>query len=271
MCNSVADCAHLLRKERKPMKYDLQKASMLKRISAWLLDMILLLVLASGFGLCLSVILDYNQHSDALFACYDRYETQYGVDFDITAEEYEKLSQEDRDRFDEASKALMNDSEAAQAYSLVVSMSLVIVSISILLGYLVLEFIIPLWLKNGQTVGKKVFGIALMRADGVRLTPFMLFVRTVLGKYTIETMIPVLAISMLLLGTMGAVSLTVLAVILVAEIVLMIRSRTNATIHDYMSATVAVDMASQMIFDSPEALMAYNRQVHAEEVRKQIY
>ena len=71
--------------------------------------------------------------------------------------------------------------------------------------------------------------------------------------------------------TVRKIGILLLAVILVAEIVLMIRSRTNATIHDYMSATVAVDMASQMIFDSPEALMAYNRQVHAEEVRKQIY
>lgn len=253
------------------MMKDLQKASMLKRISAWLLDLIVLLVLASGFGLVLSEILDYDDHSNALFGYYEQYEKEYGVDFDATAEDLSKMTEEERARYDAASKALLSDKGATDAYSMVISLSLLIVSISILLAYLVAEFAIPLMLKNGQTLGKKVFGIALMRADGIRLTPFMLFIRTVLGKYTIETMIPVMAVSMILLGTMGGVALGALLVILVAEIVLMIRSGTNSTIHDYMSATVAVDMASQMIFDSPEALMAYTQQIHAEKVKKQSY
>jgi len=74
-----------------------------------------------------------------------------------------------------------------------------------------------------------------------------------------------------LLGTMGGMALAALLVIAVAEIVIMIRSKTNATIHDYMSATVAVDISSQMIFDSPEALMTYRQQAHAEQVKKQTY
>ena len=38
------------------MIYDLQKASLLKRASAFLLDIILLIVLATGVGLLVSVI-----------------------------------------------------------------------------------------------------------------------------------------------------------------------------------------------------------------------
>lgn len=253
------------------MIYDLQKASMLKRVSAWLLDAILLLVLACGFGLVLSAVLDYNHYSDELFGYYDRYEAQYGISFEATAEEIEKMTDQERANYDAATEALLSDQGAAQAYSMVVSLSLTILSISVLLAFLGLEFAVPLLFKNGQTIGKKVFGIALMRADGVRLTPFMLFIRTVLGKYTIETMIPLLALFMLLLGTMGGMAMAALLVIAVAEIVIMIRSKTNATIHDYMSATVAVDISSQMIFDSPEALMAYRQQAHAEQVKKQTY
>lgn len=253
------------------MIYDLQKASLLKRASAWLLDVILLVVLACGFGMVMSSVLDYDAQSETLFGYYEKYEKQYGVDFDATAEELEKMTQEQKDRFNAASEALLKDPEVLQAYNMVVSMSLVILSASVLLSYLCMEFAVPLLLKNGQTIGKKIFGIALMRADGVRLTPFMLFVRTVLGKYTIETMIPLMAMAMLLLGTMGGVALTVLLVLVVCEVVLMIRSKTNSTIHDYMSATVAVDLSSQMIFDTPEDLMAYRKQVHAEHVKKETY
>lgn len=253
------------------MIYDLQKASLLKRASAWLLDMILLMILACGVGMLLSAALDYDSHSNTLFGYYEQYEKQYGVDFDITVEELEKLPQAEQDQFNAASDALLKDPAVIQAYNMVVSLSLVILSLSILLAYLGLEFFVPLWLKNGQTIGKKIFGIALMRADGVRLTPFMLFVRTLLGKYTIETMIPLMAVAMLLLGTMGGVALTVLFVLALCEVVLPIRSKTNSFIHDYMSATVAVDLSSQMIFDSPEALMAYRQQIHAEQVKKQTY
>ena len=38
------------------MIYDVQKASMLKRISAWLLDIILLLVLTVGLGALISLV-----------------------------------------------------------------------------------------------------------------------------------------------------------------------------------------------------------------------
>lgn len=253
------------------MIFDLQKASLLKRVSAWLLDVILLAVLACGFGMVMSAALDYDSHSDTLFGYYEQYEKQYGVDFEIAADELEKLTQEEQENFDAASNALLKDPAVLQAYNMVVSLSLVILSCSVLLAYLGLEFVVPLLLKNGQTIGKKIFGIALIRADGVRLTPFMLFVRTVLGKYTIETMIPLMAVAMLLLGTMGGVALTVLLVIALCEVVLLIRSKTNSFIHDYMAATVAVDMASQMIFDSPEALMEYKKKVHAENVKKETY
>ena len=56
---------------------------------------------------------------------------------------------------------------------------------------------VPLKLGNGQTIGKKVFGIGVMRVDGVQLTTIQLFIRTILGKFTLETMIPVYIVLMI--------------------------------------------------------------------------
>lgn len=249
------------------MIYDLQKASLLKRGSALLLDLILLAVLATGFGLLLSSILDFDHYTESLQVCYEKYEKEYDIDF----EDYTDLTPEEQERYNAADEALQKDIEAIKTYNMVVNLSLVIVSCSILLSYLALEFAVPLLFGNGQTVGKKVFGVALMRVDGVKLTTFALFVRTVLGKYTIGTMIPVLIVMMMLLGLIGIIGPLILLFLLVLQIVLMVTSKTNSTIQDYMAATVAVDLSSQMIFKTPEDLMAYKKQVHEEKVRQQGY
>jgi uncharacterized RDD family membrane protein YckC len=250
---------------------DLQKASLMKRASAWLLDLILLATLACGFGLVLSSLLGYDAYIDTMSACYEKYEQQYGVDFDITAEDFEKLPLEKQELYRQAEESLNADVEAARAYNMIINLSLVIVSVSVLLSYLSLEFLVPLIFGNGQTVGKKVFGIALMRIDGVKLSTLSLFVRTVLGKYTVETMIPLLILMMMLLGTIGVVGPLVIFVLLVAQIAMLLITKTHSAIHDQMAATVAVDMSSQRIFETPEALMAYKKELHAQHVKDQTY
>ena len=249
------------------MIYDLQKASVLKRAAAWLLDIILLVVLACGIGMILSAALNYDQHSQALEACYERYEKEFGIDFDV----YADLTEEEQARFEAANAALQKDTQALKAYNMVVNLSLTIVSLSILLSYLALEFAVPLLFGNGQTMGKKVFGIGLIRVDGVKISTFALFVRTVLGKYTVETMIPVLMAMMIFIGTIGILGPAIVLGLLILQVALIITSPTNSALHDHMAATVAVDLASQMIFATAEDLVEYKKQVHAEQVKNQPY
>ena len=106
-----------------------------------------------------------------------------------------------------------------------------------------------------------------MRIDGVKISPVILFVRTILGKYAVETMIPVFAlISIFVLGTATIVTLALLFVLLVAQIALLIFTKENALLHDILAGTVTVDFASQMIFDTPEDLLEYKKKLHAESV-----
>ena len=250
------------------MIYDIQKASLLKRASAFLLDIILLVVLACGFGVTVSNITNFDSHFKTLDDIRVRYETEYGVSFDDMSGE---LTEEEKAVYDAIDKALQEDQEYIRCFNMIISLSMVIVSMGLLLSYLTLEFVVPLILKNGQTLGKKVFGIALMRSDGVKVSAFALFVRALLGKYTLETMIPVLILIMMFMGTIGIVGPLVLLGILVIEIVLMIKSKTNSTIHDYLAVTVAVDLSSQMIFETPEDMLEYKKQVQAEMANKAPY
>ena len=226
--------------------FDLQKASMLKRASAWLLDVILLSVLATGFALLLSAAFGYDNYNDNLQRYYTEYEQLYGIDFNISDDAYAKLN---------------DDADVSRAFSNIIQLSLAIMSLSVLLAYMALEFAIPvLWLKNGQTIGKKIFGLAVMRTDSVRVKPIAMLIRTLLGKYTIETMAPLLIIFLILFGSLGTVGLIMLAALALLQIVLIAATHTNSAIHDILAQTVVVDMESQMIFDSAREREARRRE-----------
>ncbi len=253
------------------MKNDLQKANMLKRVSAGTFDIILLVCLVMMIAVGLSALLHYDNYLARMDAAYEQYGKMYGVDVSISWEDYEKLPEEMKELYDQTLTAINQDQEIMRNYSMVVNLTLVIATISILLGYVLLELLIPLYFGNGQTVGKKIFGIALMRTDGVKVTPFMMFVRTVLGKYTLETMIPVLIIVMLLFQMVGMMGTMILGLILLLQAVLVAVTRTNSMLHDLLACTVAVDMASQMMFDSPEDRIEYLKKQSAEAANRAAY
>ena len=246
--------------------YDLQKADMWKRISAWLFDFIIIGIVIIGVALGLSFAFKYDAHYNRLNACYDKYEQEYGIDFDISDEDYNKLSETEKQKYLEAGEKMQNDEEIRARYNIVVNLVLTITTFSIMLGFVIVEFIVPLLFGNGQTLGKKIFGIGVMRTDGVKVTPLQMFVRAIMGKCTVETLVPVFVVIMIILRVTGVVGLAILAAIILSEIVLLIATKERTPIHDIMSGTVTVDIASQMIFNSPEELLAYKQRIHAEMV-----
>ena len=257
--------------ERNRM-YDLQRASLLKRFSAFLLDIILLVMLAVAmFGL-LGWILGYNGYAKEIDATYDKYYAEYGISADISEEEYDALPDEEKQKYLDASKALEEDAEFGKLYYTFTNLTLVITTFSILLAYVILELVVPIILKNGQTVGKKIFAIGVMDINGVRIKPIALFVRTILGKYTIETMIPVmLLMRVIIFGSGGPLSLIVIAALILMQIIFMATTRTHLSIHDLLSSTVTVDLPSQMIFDSVEELNEYKKRLAAEKAANSEY
>lgn len=236
---------------------ELQKANMWKRISAYLLDLILLSMLAVGLAWVLSLLLGYDGQVARLEAVYDRYEAQYGEIFELSAQEIAEMDETARAEYDAAIAAFSADTEASYLYSMLINLTLIMITFGILLSYLLLELLVPLLLGNGQTAGKKVFGIGVMRADGVKISPLLLFVRTVLGKYTVETMIPVMMVLMIFFGTAGIGGTAVILLLGTVQLVLIAVKSGRTPIHDLLAQTVTVDLASQRIFESAEAKAAY--------------
>ena len=253
------------------MDLDVQRASLWKRIAAWVFDSILVIVLAVGIGVVLSAAFGYDGYSARLDEIYTKYESQYGVVFAVTPEEYASMTPEEIENYNTAYDALVKDEETVYVYNMVMNLSLVITTLGILLAVFALDFIVPLLFGNGQTLGKKIFGICLMRSDCVKINTMQLFVRTILGKFTIETMIPVYIAIMIFWGAMGSTGTLILAGFILIQVLLPLLTRNRSAIHDMLAGTAAVDFSSQRIFATVEDLIAYKKKAAAEQSARQAY
>jgi len=253
------------------MMIDLQKANFGKRIIAAIFDFIFLSLLVVGFATLLSAAFGYDSHMNTVNEAYEKYETEYNVEFNLTQEKYEELSDEQRENYDAAYKALNQDEKVVYSDNMLINLTLLIATLSILIGVLIVEFAMPLILGNGQTAGKKIFGIGLMHVEGIKVSNLQLFARAILGKFAIEIMIPLSVIMMIFFNLIGFMGGIIFIVILAVEVICLITSRTNSLLHDVMSGTVAVDIASQRIFENREELIEYTKKIHAERAEKSAY
>ncbi len=269
------------------MIYDLQKASLTKRLSAFLFDFIIMAMLVIGCALVIVRIVDYDSYLLKLENRVTSIQDSHGIneleekyknseDVRVVFSEYQYMLEEERAALPEDAKAafdacieeMRNDTEMAKINAMIMNLSLLIPSFSFLISYLILEFAIPMFLQNGQTLGKKIFALGVMRTDCVKISPMILFVRTVLGKYTIGTMVPILMLLSLLFGVPPLMPMAVILLVLLLQVVLFITTKTNSFIHDSLASTVVVDFQSQMIFDSIEAKNEYILRLHAEDAEK---
>lgn len=281
---------------------DLQKATFSKRISAYLFDIILLFIAIVGIGCIISAVVGYDGELNTLENMYQEYADKYGIDMEkyetlsgkygkyatdkgeegivleITESELSNMTATEKAEFEEfealfelvkkANAEIEVDGEVAGQYSKIITLTLLIITLGTFLSYLVLEFAVPLFIGNGQTLGKKIFGVALMRADGVKITTMQLFVRTILGKYTLETMIPIAIVAMMFVGAIGIIGPIVLLGIIILEVVCYVRSNTGSFIHDMVAVTVCVDYSSQMIFETEEELIEYKKQISEQAINE---
>ena len=114
--------------------------------------------------------------------------------------------------------------------------------------------ILPLIFKNGKTLGKKIFSIALITDDEIRVTPRCIFIRSLFGNFLVITMIPILLIftGMTsgggLLYTLGALA------IIIGNIGSVIFTKNHQNIPDLIAKTIPVDATCQIIVDTKEEL-----------------
>ncbi len=230
--------------------YDILKAGLLKRFSSFLLDFILLVLLSAFFIWVLGIITNYDWYNTRLIDAYETYETKHGVSFSITEGEYNSYTEEEKLAYDTAYRDLYDDEDAVSGYRRVTVLTFFNTLMGVFLSFFILEFIIPLILKNGITIGKKIFGLEVMSRKGYGINRVTLFIRTFTGKYLIETAVP-LFLFLLSLFSPSSIIPIIISAIFISDILLVFCSPLHLAVHDLVADTVVVD-SERKIYERSE-------------------
>lgn len=220
------------------------KPKIVNRLAAFLIDAVLFVILFTGVLYLTSLIFDFDSHYAIL---QEEYKKVGYLILNAETEKYEFLSP-DAPNFKEISQLVTENKIIMEELFFVNSFSVKAPLAATAIVLFITEFIIPIFLKNGQTLGMKIFGIGLLSTNGLAISPIQLFARCFIGKIAVLGIIPVLGILYIFLNYSGGLlgSLMVL-IIYGTNLVLLVKSKNNTGIQDFISNVIPVD-AKETIF-----------------------
>lgn len=226
-----------------------KKASTIKRLGAYLIDAILFITLFAGMVLLVSYIVGYQNNYSLLESKY----IEHGV-YILKNNTY-TFCDETTDLCKQAWIDFNNDKDACYYYDHSTSLTTLIITISAFISYGILEFVMPMIFKNGQTIGMKCFKIGLIDKQGIRVKNIQIFIRFLFGKFLVSRILPVYGFIFMVFNLTGGLYGFVLAVgILLCDLAMMIFSKTKSGIANAISSTYAVDLEETYIFNTIEEL-----------------
>ena len=99
----------------------------------------------------------------------------------------------------------------------------------------------------------------------------VVFVRSIVGLYAMETMFPLIILMMIWFGMLGIIGTIILIGFAILQISCLISTQTNQSIHDLLTDSVVVDMASQTIYETNEELIEAQKAAAAEKAASEEY
>ena len=250
---------------------DIQKAAYSKRLFAFLADAILVAIITSGLFFVFSAVSGIDSHSAKYTEIIKSYEERYGVTFGLSNEEYEKLTPEAKSNYKTAVDAANSDAEANKAVKTYYTLLLSGIAAGILLSVLIVEFAVPVILKDGRTPGKRLFGLGVMRNGCIRISAPVLFIRAVIGKGLFEIVLPVFILFTVLTNITGFFGIILLIVFAVFETVSLVKSGGSSFLHDVLTDTVVIDWSSQRIFASVAERDEYLKKLEEDKAEHGLY
>lgn len=235
------------------------KPKTIHRLAAFLIDAIVFVILFTGVLYLISLIMDFDAHYALL---QEEYKKVGYLIFNEEKEKWEFLTST-APNYEEVTKLVTENKVIMEELFFVNSFSVKSPLIAIAIVLLVVEFIIPLILRNGQTIGMKVFSIGLISNTGIAISPIQLFARCFIGKMAVLGIIPALGILYIFLNYSGGLlgSLIVL-VIYGINLFLLIRSKNNTGIQDLIANVIPVDAKETIFYRTMKEFNEANKNIN---------
>lgn len=213
---------------------------MFRRFGAFIVDLCLVIVVTVLIALPLRGISGYATTSDSMNAIFDRIASKHGVDINMTNQQYNALPDEEKLAVDAALLEISEDEEAAELYTKTVRLLMIVVFSSLLVSVVLLELVLPLVFKNGQTIGKKLMRLKVERRDETPLNFVTMLLRSITGKFFIDYALPVFFFLSFVYANAGRTPLTGLLMLELGQIVCIVATKERRAIHDVIAGTRVV-------------------------------
>ena len=245
--------------EKKPSFnsiYTPKKPKIVKRFAAWIVDIILIIVVATGISWITSIACNYDKTQTAInekyvqydLATYDEKTKEYII---VTEEEYKA----NLEYYQGQEAKMAKDEVFLELYAQRNIYLIVIPSVGIFTSLLIFELIIPLILKHGRTIGMRFFGIGYVTEDDLDVGFKQVFVRFIFGKTVLETGIPLAGYFMfILIPGYELIGILLLTLIPLGNLIFSIVEEHKRGVHDYIAKVKPCDNDCQIYVKSAEEL-----------------
>ena len=122
------------------------------------------------------------------------------------------------------------------------------------LSMLIFFFVIPMFMKNGETLGKLFFHLGLVNKLGYKINRYQLIIRFFFMTLIVLAIVLIFGINIWTLG-----GITVLAL---GSYGLAVFSRDHKALHDYVAGTMVIDKAKSTIFVNVDDMNKFEREVN---------
>ena len=234
----------------------------IKRLAAGFIDLILIIVVATGVALLTSVIYGYDNYNQT---CYQK-EIQYEIYVEdpkgetiIDDKTYTICYEVEGVSKEEASKRyeeLYKDLEYREAYTKRSAGQVIIITSGIIVSLTIFELIVPLILKHGRTVGMRFFDIGYVTDEGIEVNFKTLFVRFLFGKLVVGALIPYSGVMLAFLMPTQYTIVGFVAIfgVIGLNLLLLFTTPEKRGIHDYIAKCIPCDNSCQIYFKTVEEL-----------------
>lgn len=250
-------------KENYNSIYIPKKPPMVKRFAALVIDVIMVIVLASGIAFLVSKIYNYDKYYNAVYEAQISYGvyvpsdegtiTYNGKTYIICTEDKSLTSEEANARI----KALTSDPTFKDNYYKMNLGPIIITSIGLATSLLILEYILPLCLKHGRTLGKFLFNIGYVNEDDIDVTPKNMTIKFLFGKLIVNALIPYTGVLLIIYQTgLVVIGLAFVLGVPIINLIMLLASKDNRLLSDYIGKMKPCDNNCQMYFKTVEELNA---------------
>ena len=232
--------------------YTPKPAKIVKRFAAWVVDIILIIILWTGVSTITSAVYNYDHYVEVVTEKYVEYNI---ATYDEEKKEYILVDIANDKNAQENYSLLVKDQEYVEAYQKANRGQIIILSSGLFVSLLVFEFVLPLCLKHGRTIGMRFFAIGYVTDDDIDIGFKQILVRFLFGKFILLGFVPLTGFLLFSMGSgYGGIGLILLVGVPILNLILSVITPEKRGIHDYIARVKPIDNDCQIYVKSIEEL-----------------